>query len=231
MTRVEEIKHTLRQISTDERNVIARWLRERIHAESQASRVEEPASNYAEAIPLYMTLEEYFEFEEKSQLRHEYVNGMVYAMSGASLAHNEIAFALGVAVRAHLRGGPCKAFINDVKLRITSATDNIVYYPDLMVACNPNEWGTHFVRNPKLVMEVLSPTTRDIDRREKATAYRHISSIEEYVLIEQLEQKIVVQRRAEDWKPQVYAGPEAVAEFRSISLAAPLAQIYEGTLS
>lgn len=231
MTRVEQIKHVLRRISPDERSLVAAWLRECIDGESDASRVAEPAAAYAETPPPYMTLDEYFEFEERSQLRHEYVNGVVYAMSGASLAHNEISSALLSAFRAHLRGGPCRAFINDVKLRISSASDQIIYYPDLMVACNPSEWGTHFVCNPKLIVEVLSPTTMDIDRREKGMTYRRVDSIEEYVLVEQGQHKVTVNRRAENWTPQMYAGLGAVAEFRSLSLFVPLAQIYEDTLA
>ncbi len=178
-----------------------------------------------------MTIDEYMKFEEQSPDRHEYVNGIVHAMNGPSVAHARIAGKLFVAVEAHLRGGPCEAFATDVKLRIRSETDEVVYYPDLIVACNSEEWGEHYVCNPKLVAEILSPSTMHIDRREKAMIYRRVASIEEYVLLEQRKHTVTVHRRSENWRPRVYSGPQSVAEFRSISLSVPLTQIYAGTLA
>jgi Uma2 family endonuclease len=181
--------------------------------------------------PPFMTIEEYMEFEEHSQFRHEYVNGIVHAMSGPSLAHVRIAGELFVAFKTHLRGSSCEPFATDAKLRIRSETDEIVYYPDIVVACNRDEWGTNYLCNPRLVAEVLSPSTEHIDRREKAMTYRRVTSIAEYALLEQDEHKVIVHRRAENWRPRAYTGPQAVVEFRSIGLSVPLAQIYEGTLS
>jgi len=174
-----------------------------------------------------MTVDEYLEFEEHSPLRHEYVNGAIYAMNGVSVAHACISGELASAVREHLRGGPCKVFSSDLKLLIRSDTDEIVYYPDMMVACQRQDWGTNYVRNPKLVAEILSPSTQHVDRREKAMSYRRIASVEEYVLLAQDDYEVTVQRRADNWRPQSYCGPQAQVEFRSIG---PLAQIYAGTL-
>jgi len=177
-----------------------------------------------------MTLDEYNEFEEQSEYRHEYVNGFIYAMSGPSVAHASIATALVLAVGNHLRGGACRVFSADLKLEIRTDSDEIVYYPDLMVACQPDQWGKDRVRNPKLIGEILSPSTQHIDRREKAMTYRRIASVEEYLLFAQDEHKVIVQRRKEGWRPTIYAGAEAVAELRSIGLSVPLAQVYEGIL-
>jgi Uma2 family endonuclease len=226
---LEDIRHALEALSTDERHVIARWLQELISARDRSYRVEEPQPAYAHAQP-FMTVDEYMKFEEQSSFRHEYVNGVVHAMSGPSLAHVRITGKLFVALETHLRGSPCEPFATDAKLRIRSEADEIIYYPDVVVACNRDEWGTNYVCNPKLVVEILSPSTEHIDRREKAMTYRRVVSIEEYVLLEQDEHKVIVHRRAENWKPQVYMGPQAVAEFRCISLSVPLAQIYAGTL-
>jgi Uma2 family endonuclease len=151
-------------------------------------------------------------------------------MTGASLAHVRITRELVSAFRSHLRGGPCEPFSTDLKLLIRSDTDEIFYYPDVIVACQREHWGPNYVRNPKLVAEILSPSTQHIDRREKAMTYRRIASVEEYVLLAQDDHKVTVQRRAENWRPQSYSGPEAAVEFRSIGLSVPLAQIYEGTL-
>jgi Uma2 family endonuclease len=104
-----------------------------------------------------VTVDEYLEFEESSPVRHEYVNGEIYEMSGASVAHARIAREMVIAIRNHLRGGPCEPFSANLKLLIRSDTDEIIYYPDVMVACQREDWGKDFVRNPKLVAEILSP--------------------------------------------------------------------------
>jgi Uma2 family endonuclease len=177
-----------------------------------------------------VTVDDYLEFEENSPVRHEYVNGSIYAMSGVSVAHARIARELVMAVGGHLRGGPCEPFSASLKLLIRTDIDEIFYYPDMMIACQRDDWGPNYVRNPKLVAEILSPSTQHIDRREKAMTYRRIASLEEYVLLAQDDHRVVVQRRAENWRPQMYSGPQATVEFRSIGLSVPLAQIYEGTL-
>lgn len=231
MDTLEDIKHALRHLSADERDVIAGWLQELDRIRESSHRVEEPQSAYARAQPPLLTMDEYMEFEEQSSFRHEYVNGVVYAMSGPSLAHVRITGELFVAIKTHLRGSLCEAFATDAKLKIRSESDEIVYYPDVVVACNREEWGMNYVCNPKLVVEILSPSTKHVDRREKAMTYRRVDSVEEYVLLEQKEHHVIVYRRAENWKPQFYTGPQAVAEFRCIGLRVPLQQIYEGTLS
>ena len=131
---------------------------------------------------------------------------------------------------SHLRSGPCEVFASGANLYIRSETDEILYIPDLVVACNREGWDKSWLCNPKVVAEILSPSTRHIDQREKAMTYRRVNSIEEYVLLEQSELEVTVHRRADQWKPLVYSGPDAVAEFKSISLSVPLAQIYGGTL-
>jgi Uma2 family endonuclease len=224
-----QIQQALERLSTGEREVIADWLQKLTEAQSPGYGVAEPRSSSA-AVPPFMTVDEYLQFEEQSPLRHEYVNGAIYAMNGASLAHVRITRELASAFRGHLRGGPCEPFSTDLKLLIRSDTDEIFYYPDVMVACQREHWGPDYVRNPKLVAEVLSPSTQHIDRREKAMTYRRIASVEEYVLLAQDDHNVIVQRRAENWRPQSYSGPEATVEFRSIGLSVPLVQIYEGTL-
>jgi Uma2 family endonuclease len=174
-----------------------------------------------------MTEEEYLEFEENSPMRHEYVNGAVYAMSGASLAHNRIVSRLHVALQRRLRGGPCEVFIQDLKLKLRPGSDKFWYYPDLMVSCDRAGWHKKWITNPRLVIEVLSASTKHIDRREKATTYRRIDTIDEYVIVAQHSPQVTMQRRETNWVPQVASGPEAIAEFRSVGASVPLAEIYE----
>ena len=135
-----------------------------------------------------------------------------------------------MAFRSHLRGGPCKPFFLEAKLEIRSGRDVIVYYPDAMVSCRPEDRTDQIVRNPKLVVEILSKSTRHIDRREKAMTYQRVDAIEEYVLIAQSQPRVIVHRRAEDWRPMVYSRMDVGVEFRSIGLEMPMAQIYDGSL-
>ena len=114
---------------------------------------------------------DYLAREEESRIRHEYVNGEMYAMSGGSQRHNRIAINAVSALLAGLRGKPCQVFMNDVKLHI--ARDNAYYYPDVVVVCGESYRmadDAQSVTDPLLVVEVLSPSTESIDRREKLAA-------------------------------------------------------------
>jgi Uma2 family endonuclease len=228
---ISEIQQALGSLSAADLESIADWLNWQVEeARYRTYHVREAQPEYlSEEEPLFMTWEEYLVFEEQSPLRHEYVNGTVYAMSGASLAHNQIVQELVVAFRSHLRGGPCKPFFLEAKLEIRAARDKIVYYPDAMVSCRPEDRTDTMVRNPKLVVEILSKSTQHIDRREKALTYQRVDSIEEYVLIAQKEPRVIVHRRADDWRPVLYSAMEAQVEFRSIGLSVAMAQICGGT--
>lgn len=232
MNTINELKQALRGLSAAELESMADWLEVTVEeARYRTFHVREAQPEYAsEEEALFMTWEEYLVFEDQSPYRHEYVNGTVYAMSGASLAHNRIAQKLVSAFAAHLKGGPCEPFFLEAKLEIQAGTDLIMYYPDVMVSCRPEDRTDQIVRNPKLVVEILSKSTQHIDRREKAMTYQRVAAIEEYVLIAQNQPRVIVHRRAEDWRPMLYSGMDARVEFRSIGLQMPLAQIYEGSL-
>jgi len=226
MTTVEEIKRAIQRLNFDGKHEVLSWLEEFVNSLYSASNIQEPQPVHAILNPPLMTFEQFLEFAEQSALRYEFVNGVVHAMTGASRAHNWIAARLFATVDTHLKNGPCMAFPAGNNLRIQSKTDDIEYIPDMMVACNPEEWTDQWVCNPKLVAEVLSPSTQRIDRREKALIYGQVQSIEEYLLLEQSEPKVTVLRRADEWRPQIYIGADAVLELRSIGLSVPLAQIY-----
>ncbi|MGH8200699.1 MAG: Uma2 family endonuclease [Steroidobacteraceae bacterium] len=228
-----ELKQALRRLSAAELESMADWLEVAVEeARHQTFHVREAQAEYAsEEEALFMTWEEYLAFEDQTPYRHEYVNGTVYAMSGASLAHNRIAQRLVSAFGAHLKGGPCEPFFLEAKLEIRAGSDLIMYYHDVMVSCRPEDRTDHTVRNPKLVVEILSKSTQHIDRREKAMIYQRVEAIEEYVLIAQNQPRVIVHRRAEDWRPMLTTGVAAQVEFRSIGLHMPLVQIYEGSLS
>lgn len=232
MNTLPELKQALLRLSAADLESIADWLEGQVEqSRYRAHHVREAQPQYASEEPLLMTWEEYLAFEEQSPYRHEYINGSVYAMSGASLAHNQIAQELVAAFRAHLKGGPCKPFFLEAKLEIRTGRDRIMYYPDAMVSCRPEDRTDQIVRNPKLVVEILSKSTQHIDRREKAMTYQRVEAIEEYVLIAQSQLRVIAHRRAEEWRPMLYSTLDARVEFRSIGLHMTLAQIYEGTLA
>jgi Uma2 family endonuclease len=226
------LKQALGKLSAADLESISGWLEAQVEdARYRTHHVREAQPGYTSEEPLFMTWEEYLAFEEQSPYRHEYVNGAVYAMSGASLAHNRIAQELVVVLRTHLRGGPCEPFFLEAKLEIRTGRDQIMYYPDAMVSCRPEDRTEQIVRNPKLVVEILSKSTQHIDRREKAMIYQRVEAIEEYVLIAQDQPRVIVHRRAEEWRPMLHSAMDARVEFRSIDLHLPLARIYEGTLA
>lgn len=143
-----------------------------------------------------LSADDYLEGELKSDIRHEYVDGEVYAMAGAGEAHNLIAGNVFSRLRVAMRGGPCRVFISDMKVRV--AAWNAFYYPDILAVCDSSDTQSYFKERPCLIVEVLSSSTEAIDRREKMLAYRTLTSLREYVLIAQDKRQIEVYRRDED---------------------------------
>lgn len=178
-----------------------------------------------------MSEDEYLRLEARSPVRHEYVHGEVFAMTGGTLRHNVIALNLATALRAHLRSTPCLAFINDVRVRV--AKSNAYYYPDLLVSCgqgaNAIDLTSVSVDDPILIIEVLSDTTEATDRREKLLAYRTIASLLEYVLVSQDQARVEIHRRRGDigWEKIEYSGVEIV-ELTSVKFTIGMRDIYEG---
>ena len=226
MNTLNEIRQALRRLTVNQRMAVELWLRQLDGIPTPANDIREAQPVYAAAGPAFMTLEEFFEFEEKSPVKHEFVNGVLFAMCGPSLAHNSIIQNLAFAIRSHLKRGPCRVFSSDAKLIIQRNANEISYYPDVVVDCRPDTRGTHYVQDPKLVLEVLSPSTQHIDRREKLQNYCQIDSLEEYVLVSQDECRVTIYPRAERWKPRVYGGLDTALELRSIDLAIPLSELY-----
>jgi Uma2 family endonuclease len=175
--------------------------------------------------------EEYLRLEAQSPIRHEYVNGDMFAMTGGTLRHNVISGNVFSALRAHLRDTPCRAFMADVRVRV--AKTNAHYYPDVVVSCERDAQTINLesgeVKNAVLIIEVLSDGTEATDRREKLLAYRTLASLSEYALITQNDARIEIHRRRGDigWEKIEYTGPETV-EFASVKLSIGMREIYEG---
>ena len=178
----------------------------------------------------WISPEEYIEGELRSEIRHEYVDGRVYGMAGASIDHNRIAGNLFGELRSSLRGRGCEAFIHDVKVKIRLEDAEVFYYPDVIVVCDPTEKAKYYRERPAIIFEVLSPDTERIDRGEKAVAYRHIPDIALYVLVEQRRMAITCLRPdARGWQSQTIEGKDAILKLDRIGVEIPLHVIYEGT--
>jgi Uma2 family endonuclease len=176
----------------------------------------------------YVTVEDYLAAEAVSDIRHEYLGGLVYAMAGETRDHNQIAQNLLVNLRQHLKGAPCKIYMSDIRVNFDLRNDEYYYYPDIVVTCDKRDTHQRFVQYPKLIIEVLSDSTERVDKREKFFAYTSVASLDEYVLVSQAAKEVTVFRRASDWKAEKVSGPKAKVTLQSVRVALPLSAIYEG---
>ena len=176
----------------------------------------------------FVPVEDYLAGEELSEVRHEFIGGAIHAMAGASEDHNIVAGNLFAALHSHLRGKPCRAYMADLKVRLEIARTDIFYYPDVMVACDARDTERYFKRYPKVLIEVLSPDTERIDRREKFLSYTQIETLEEYVLVAQDAMEVTVFRRTNNWQPEILRLPDQPLCLASLEFSLPLSLIYEG---
>lgn len=173
------------------------------------------------------SVEEYLDLEEAATVRHEYVGGALYALAGATKRHNRIAGNIFARLWSAARGGPCRVYSSDVKLKVA---EDVFYYPDVMVACGPEGENPVYEEAPCLVVEVVSPGTESIDRREKLLAYKRLSIVEAYLIVDQ--EKARVERHWRDeqgswWQAEILGeGSVLVPCPEKIELT--LAEIYEG---
>jgi Uma2 family endonuclease len=149
-----------------------------------------------------LTVEDIDALEERTQLRHELVGGVAYAMVGASIDHARIVGNLATALRNRLSGGSCEVFSESVPLHVHTAEGTDVYYPDVIVCCDPTDNAERHRERPTLIAEVESRSTRRADRREKLTAYSSVESVQEYLIIQQWRGFLEVRRRANAFLPE-----------------------------
>ena len=133
----------------------------------------------------HVGVEEYLAREQRSDIRHEYLAGHIVAMGGASRRHGLIAGSLHALLLPAARRRGCQLFVADMKVRIDHEGDSWFYYPDLVLACDPADREPLYVRDPCLLVEVLSPSTEQTDTREKLLAYRLLPGLREYLMLRQ----------------------------------------------
>lgn len=180
-----------------------------------------------EIIPIQ--IEDYLQSELKSEIRHEFYDGQVYAMAGAGEKHNIISLNLATALRQKARGTECRTFMADMKLYISSL--NRFYYPDILLVCDPDDNHEYYKQNPCLIIEVLSPTTESIDRREKSHAYQAIPSVQEYLLVSQESKQIELYRRdGKHWQYILLNTSTDILQLSCLKLEMTMSEIYEDVL-
>lgn len=176
----------------------------------------------------FLSVADYLSGEEASEVRHEYIAGVVRDRAEISDVHNIIAGNFFAALHPHLRGGKCRVFASAFKVRLILADKHIFYYPDVMVACDARDTNAYFKDFPKIIVEVLSESTERIDRSEKFWNYTQIETLEEYVLASQDKMEVTIFRRSQQWKPEVHRVPAQDLHLPSLNFKIQLQAIYEG---
>lgn len=180
------------------------------------------------ASPQHLSSDDYLQLEAESPVKHEYIDGDVYAMTGANDAHVTIAGNLFAMLRSHVRGTNCRVYISDMKARLEAR--NRFFYPDVMVTCDPRDQEiSTYKRYPKLIVEVLSESTEAFDRGDKFLAYQSLESLQEYVLINTRHQRVECFRRNQEglWVLQYYTPETCTFGLESLNFTDTLAALYE----
>ncbi len=187
--------------------------------------------------PYRFTVEEYLAFERTADERHEYLDGVIYAMAGESPNHGRLCTNLGGLLYAQLRGTPCEVFSKDTKVRCgpyrAHTREGLYAYPDLVIVCGAMQFHDQVpdvVLNPTVIMEVLSPSTAAFDRGEKFHLYRTwLPTLTDYVLVAQDRPVIEHYHRGPDdlWTLRTLEGLAAVLHLEQIGCTVALADVYE----
>lgn len=177
---------------------------------------------------------EYVQLETTSTVKHEFLDGLVWAMAGGTPDHARIAANLSALLSAQLRDRKCAVFSSDLRIRVLAT--GLGTYPDVTVVCgqlelDPEDPKKHTVVNPKLIVEVLSPSTEDYDRGEKLAHYKQIPSLEEIVLVAHEERRLELwHRRGAQWTLDVAHGNDT-ATLATLACSLPLDDVYRDPLA
>ena len=180
--------------------------------------------------PHYMTVDEWRELEERSEVKHEYIDGQIYDMAGGSLAHSFVAVNVLALLNSMFRGRSCRAYNSDAAARLSPTRYT---YPDATVTCDERDRPTtklREIKTPRVIVEVLSDSREAYDRGEKFVYYRECPLVQEYVLVATRYQLVEVYRRtSQGWTEYHVYGPGDEVELTSIDVHLPLAALYEDT--
>ncbi len=191
--------------------------------------IKEPAIAYSKK---KYTIEEYLEMENAATEKHEYYQGEIFAMSGPKVPHNIITSNLQSYLGQKLRGKSCRPFGSDLRIHIEKNT--LFTYPDISIICgevitlNNDEWNA---LNPTVIIEVLSPSTKNYDRGEKFKLYRDIATLKEYILIdsESISIEAFYINEHGNWELKEHKSIDEILYLQVIQTSLELREIYEGT--
>lgn len=174
-----------------------------------------------------MSVDEYLRSEETASVRHEYVDGELFEMTGSTLAHNLIGGNILTLLRAQLKGSGCRVYMEAVKVHVKAS--NCFYYPDVIVDCCRHDDSSTFTTTPVIIFEVLSRSTASTDRREKRLAYKKLSTLKAYVLVHQARKCVeIFQKDGDDWTVQIFQnGTIELDCIPGNKLSVCLEQVYE----
>jgi Uma2 family endonuclease len=175
----------------------------------------------------FISVADYLQGELSSDTKHEYLEGQVYAMAGASKNHQRIITNVVRNFSEHLKNTPCDTFASDIKIRIG---DLAFFYPDVIVACQDDTEDSYYTEKPLIIVEVLSKSTRRKDETTKRRLYQSLPSLQEYVLIEQDIVDVEVCRRSEGWVSEHYFMGDDIT-FAAIDLTLSVNEIYQRVLN
>jgi Uma2 family endonuclease len=178
----------------------------------------------------FLTANDYLVWERQQETRHEYLEGHVFAMTGASRAHNMLCANILASLHGQLRGKPCEIYVNDMRVKVSET--GMYTYPDLVAACGEPQFEDQAVDtllNPVLIIEVLSDSTERYDRGAKFTHYRSVDSLKEYLLVSQNECRVehYVRQPGNQWLLSEYEQIEDHIELNSLGSHLTLTEIYE----
>jgi len=178
--------------------------------------------------PRFSSLE-YLAIERESEIRHQFYDGRMFAMSGASVERNRIARNLLVDLHNQLKGTPCEPFVNDMRVKVDAS--GLYTYPDVVVVCDKPEFEDEHVDtlfNPRLIIEVLSDSTESYDRGKRFEHYRQLESLTDYLLVSQTEPHIERFARTDDgaWLLTEATGLEAAIPLPTIASRLALGDVY-----
>ena len=176
---------------------------------------------------------EYLAGEPLAEIKHEYIDGEVFAMAAAGDAHIKVTLNAALILKSHLRGSECSTYVSHMKVRI--GKDAAFFYPDVMVCCDPLDQlpeQNYVKKSSKLIIEVLSPSTENKDRGKKFIRYRKLPSLEEYILIDPRAYYVEQYRRQTDnqWMLTSFEGANTLFQLSSIKLSCALIDFYEDVI-
>lgn len=180
------------------------------------------------ALPRYTSAQAYLDDERSATTRHEFIDGQVYAMAGASERHNQLASALHYTLYGQLVAGDCQVFQSDMRVQ---ASESAYFYPDLVVVCGPAQYADarrDTLLNPAVIIEVLSPSTEDFDRGRKFWHYRALPSLSDYLLVAQtrLQVEHYTRQSTDIWMLQDFTQPQDRVVLASVGCTLALEALY-----